>query len=83
MINEASIIPDTQNWRDVKLPKQDNHYYNTFKNEFELSLNNHLEMIVSDGGNLEEAIDEMIKKFPNQNINKQYWINKFTQHIFE
>ena len=40
-------------------------------------------MIVSDGGNLEEAIDEMIKKFPNQNINKQYWVNKFTQHIFE
>ena len=83
MINEASIIPYTQNWRDVKLPNQDNHYYNTFKNEFELSLYYHLEMIVNDGGNLDEEIDKMIKKYSNQNIDKQYWINKFTQPIFE
>ncbi len=83
MIDETSIIPYTQNWKDVKLPKQNNHYYNAFKNEFELSLYWHLEMIINDGGNLEEEIDKMIKKYPNQNIDKQYWMNKFTQPIFE
>jgi hypothetical protein len=40
-------------------------------------------MVINDGGNLEEAIDEMIKKFPNQNIDKQYWMNKFMKYIFE
>ena len=32
MINET-IIPYTQNWKQTKLPKQNNHYYNDFKSE--------------------------------------------------
>ena len=44
MINEASIIPYTQNWKDVKLPKQNNNY--DLKSEFELSLHYHLDMVL-------------------------------------
>ena len=68
MINEASIIPYTQNWKDVKLPKQNNNY--DLKSEFELSLHYHLDMVLQDGGNVEQELDNLIKKYPNQNIDK-------------
>jgi hypothetical protein len=83
MINEASIIPYTQNWKQTKLTKQNNHYYNDFKSEFELSLYYHLDMILQDGGNIEEELDKMIKKFPNQNINKAEILSNFIKPIFE
>mgnify|MGYP003397183046 CR=1 FL=1 len=81
MINEASIIPYTQNWKDVKVPKQTNHYYNDFKSEFELSLYYHLDMILQDGGNVEQELDNLIKKYPNQNIDRQKILNKFIRQI--
>ena len=80
MINEASIIPYTQNWKDIKLPKQ-NNYYNDFKSEFELSLYCHLDMVLQDGGNVEQELDNLIKKYPNQNIDKNKILNKFIQQI--
>ena len=81
MINEAVIIPYTQDWKNTKLNKQNNNY--NIQNEFELSLYYHLESIINDGGNLEEEINKLIKKYPNQNIDKQYLINKFNTNIFE
>lgn len=79
MINEASIIPYTQNWKDVKLPKQNNHY--DLKSEFELSLYYHLDMVLQDGGNVEQELDNLIKKYPYQNIDKNKILNKFIQQI--
>ena len=81
MINEASIIPYTQNWKDIKLHKQNNYYYNDFKSEFELSLHYHLNMVLQDGGNVEQELDNLIKKYPNQNIDKNKILNKFMQQI--
>lgn len=81
MINEASIIPYTQNWKDVKLPKQNNHY--DLKSEFELSLYYHLDMVLKDGGNVEQELDNLIKKYPNQNIDKNKILNKFIRQINE
>lgn len=81
MINEASIIPYTQNWKDVKLPKQNNHY--DLKSEFELSLYYHLDMVLKDGGNVEQELDNLIKKYPNQNIDKNKILNKFINQINE
>ena len=80
MIDEAVIIPYTQDWKNTKLNKHNNNY---IQNEFELSLYYHLESIINNGGNLEEEINKLIKKYPNQNIDKQYWINKFNMNIFE
>lgn len=82
MINET-IIPYTQNWRDVKLPKQNNHYYNDFKSEFEISLYNHLDMVLQDGGNVEQELDKMIQKHKNQNINKEKILSHFIKQINE
>lgn len=81
MINEASIIPYTQNWKDVKLPKQNNHY--DLKLEFELSLYYYLDMVLQDGGNVEQELDNLIKKYPYQNIDKNKILNKFIQQINE
>lgn len=80
MINEA-IIPYTQNWRDVKLPKQNDHYYNDFKSEFEISLYNHLDMVLQDGGNVEQELDKMIQKYKNQNINREKVLSHFIHQI--
>ena len=81
MINEASIIPYTQNWKDVKVYKQNNHY--DLKSEFELSLYYHLDMVLQDGGNVEQELDNLIKKYPYQNIDKNKILNKFIQQINE
>ena len=83
MINEASIIPYTQNWKEIKLPKQNNHYYNDFKSEFELSLYYHLDMVLQDGGNIEEELDKMIQKYRNQNIDRDKILSHFIKPIFE
>lgn len=82
MMNET-IIPYTQNWRDVKLPKQNDHYYNDFKSEFEISLYNHLDMVLQDGGNVEQELDKMIQKYKNQNINREKILSHFIQQINE
>ncbi len=82
MINET-IIPYTQNWRDVKLPKQNDYYYNDFKSEFEISLYNHLDMVLQDGGNVEQELDKMIQKYKNQNINREKILSHFIQQINE
>lgn len=80
MINET-IIPYTQNWRDVKLPKQNDYYYNDFKSEFEISLYNHLDMVLQDGGNIEQELDKMIQKYKNQNINREKILSHFIHQI--
>ena len=82
MIDET-IIPYTQNWRDVKLPKQNDYYYNDFKSEFEISLYNHLDMVLQDGGNVEQELDKMIQKYKNQNINREKILSHFIQQINE
>lgn len=82
MINET-IIPYTQNWRDVKLPKQNDYYYNDFKSEFEISLYNHLDMVLQDGGNVEQELDKMIQKYKNQNINREKILSHFIKQINE
>ena len=79
MINEASIIPYTQNWKELKVHKQNNNY--DFKSEFELSLHYHLDMVSQDGGNVEQELDNLIKKYPYQNIDKYKILNKFIQQI--
>ena len=79
MINEASIIPYTQNWKELKVHKQNNHY--ALKSEFELSLYYHLDMVSQDGGNVEQELDNLTKKYPNQNIDKNKILNKFIQQI--
>lgn len=81
MITEQNIIPYTQNWKQVKLPKRNNNYYNDFKSEFELSLYCHLDMVLQDGGNVEEELDKMMKKFPNQKINKEEILSRFITQI--
>lgn len=81
MINDAAIIPYTQNWKQIKIPNQNNHYYNDFKSEFELSLYYHLDMVLQDGGNVEEELDKMMKKFPNQKINKEAILSHFITQI--
>lgn len=82
MINET-IIPYTQNWRDLKLPKQNDYYYNDFKSEFEISLYNHLDMVLQDGGNVEQELDKMIQKYKNQNINREKILSHFIKQINE
>lgn len=82
MINET-IIPYTQNWRDVKLTKQNDYYYNDFKSEFEISLYNHLDMVLQDGGNVEQELDKMIQKYKNQNINREKVLSHFIKQINE
>ena len=82
MRNET-IIPYTQNWRDVKLPKQNDYYYNDFKSEFEISLYNHLDMVLQDGGNVEQELDKMIQKYKNQNINREKILSHFIKQINE
>ena len=82
MINET-IIPYTQNWKDVKLPKQNDYYYNDFKSEFEISLYNHLDMVLQDGGNVEQELDKMIQKYKNQNINREKILSHFIKQINE
>lgn len=79
MINEALIIPYTQNWKDLKVHKQNNNY--DLKSEFELSLYYHLDMVLKDGGNVEQELDNLVKKYPYQNINKNKILNKFIQQI--
>ena len=81
MINEASIIPYTQNWKELKVNKQNNHY--DLKSEFELSLYYHLDMVLQDGGDLDKEIDKMIEKYPNQNIDKNKILKKFIRQINE
>lgn len=83
MINEASIIPYTQNWKQTKLANQNNHYYNDFKSEFELSLYYHLDMVLQDGGNVEEELDKMIQKYRGQNIDRDKILSHFIKPIFE
>lgn len=83
MINEATIIPYTQNWKQTKLPKQNNHYYNDFKSEFELSLYYHLDMVLQDGGNVEEELDKMIQKYKGQNIDRDKILSHFIKPVFE
>ena len=83
MIQEATIIPDTQNWKQTKLPKQNNHYYNDFKSEFEQSLYYHLDMILQDGGNVEEELDKMIQKYRGQTIDRDKVLSHFIKPIFE
>ena len=83
MINEASIIPYTQNWKQTKLTNQNNHYYNDFKSEFELSLYYHLDMVLQDGGNVEEELDKMIQKYRGQNIDRDKILSYFIKPIFE
>lgn len=83
MINEASIIPYTQNWEQTKLANQINHYYNDFKSEFELSLYYHLDMVLQDGGNVEEELDKMIQKYRGQNIDRDKILSHFIKPIFE
>ena len=82
MINET-IIPYTQNWKDVKIPKQNDHYYNDFKSEFEISLYNYLDMVLQDGGNVEQELDKMIQKYKNQNINREKILSHFIKQINE
>lgn len=83
MINEASIIPYTQNWKQTKLVNQNNHYYNDFKSEFELSLYYHLDMVLQDGGNVEEELDKIIQKYKGQNIDRDKILSHFIKPIFE
>ena len=83
MIDEASIIPYTQNWKQTKLTNQNNHYYNDFKSEFELSLYYHLDMVLQDGGNVEEELDKMIQKYKGQNIDRDKILSHFVKPIFE
>jgi hypothetical protein len=83
MIDEASIIPYTQNWKQTKLTNQNNHYYNDFKSEFELSLYYHLDMVLQDGGNVEEELDKMIQKYRGQNIDRDKILSHFIKPIFE
>ena len=83
MIDEASIIPYNNNWRQQRI----NPIYTTtqidFKSEFELSLFYHLQMIQNDGGNIVDEIDKMIHKYPKQHIDRQKYIDYFISPIFE
>lgn len=81
MITEQTIIPYTQNWKQTKLPKQNNHYYNDFTSEFELSLYYHLDMIRNDGGNVEQELDNMIKKYQGQKIDREKILSYFIRQI--
>ena len=38
-------------------------------------------MVLQDGGNVEQELDNLIKKYPNQNIDKNKILNKFIQQI--
>ena len=58
MIDEASIIPYNNNWRQQRInPTQINPQID-FKGEFESSLFYHLQMILNDGGDVDEKIIE-------------------------
>jgi hypothetical protein len=83
MIDEASIIPYSNNWRTQSTSQTNNVSQNNFKGEFELSLFFHLQMIQNDGGNVIEELDKMIHKYPKQNIDRQKYIDYFIRPIFE
>ena len=38
-------------------------------------------MVLKDGGNVEQELDNLTKKYPNQNIDKNKILNKFIQQI--
>ena len=83
MIDEASIIPYNNNWRQQRInPIYKNTQIN-FTSEFELSLFYHLQMIQNDGGNIVDELDKMIRKYPKQHIDRQKYIDYFIRPIFE
>jgi hypothetical protein len=82
MINEASIIPYTNNWKRQRVAPQHTSSFNA-KNEFEMSLYWHLDMVRNDGGNIVEELDKMIAKYPRQKIDRDKFLNYFLQPIFE
>lgn len=83
MIDEASIIPYNNNWRQQRINPIYTNTQIDFKNEFELSLFYHLQMIQNDGGNIVDELDKMIRKYPKQHIDRQKYINYFIRPIFE
>jgi hypothetical protein len=83
MIDEASIIPYNNNWRQQRInPIQINPQID-FKGEFEMSLFYHLQMIQNDGGDVVAELDKMIRKYPKQHIDRQKYMDYFIRPIFE
>lgn len=83
MIDEASIIPYNNNWRQQRINPIYTNTQIDFKSEFELSLFYHLRMIQNDGGNIVDELDKMIRKYPKQHIDRQKYIDYFIRPIFE
>lgn len=83
MIDEASIIPYNNNWRQQRINPIYTNTQIDFKSEFELSLFYHLQMIQNDGGNIVDELDKMIRKYPKQHIDRQKYIDYFIRPIFE
>ena len=83
MIEEASIIPYSNNWRQQRANPVNTNPQTGFKGEFEMSLFYHLQMIQNDGGNVVEELDKMIAKYPKQKIDKQKYLDYFVRPIFE
>lgn len=83
MIDEASIIPYSNNWRQQRANTVNTNPQTGFKGEFEMSLFYHLQMVQNDGGDVVAELDKMINKYPKQNIDRQKYIDYFIRPIFE
>lgn len=87
MIDESSIIPYSNNWKQQTNNNiQTTSVGNSKNGEFISSLILHLDMVLNDGGNVFDELDRIIKKYeknPFVKIDKEQILSRYNKQINE
>ena len=84
MINEASIIPYTNNWKQTRANNTLQYIHTNKNREFILGLIYHLNMVLNDGCNVFGELCKIVYKYRNNpyvKINKDEILQRYTQQI--
>ena len=84
MLDEAAIIPYTNNWKHTRVNNMPQYIQTNKNGEFISGLIYHLDMVLNDGGNVFDELDKIIYKYRNNpyvKINKEEILRRYTQQI--
>ena len=84
MIDEASIIPYTNNWKQTRANNTPQYIHTNKNGEFISGLIYHLDMVLNNSGNVFDELDKIVYKYRNNpyvKINKDEILQRYTQQI--
>ena len=82
MIDEAAIIPYTNNWKQIRANNTLQYIHTNKNSEFISRLIYHLNMVLNDGCNVFDELDKIVYKYINNpyvKINKDEILQIYTQ----